>query len=75
MGPVHATVTLDCGRYGIEVQIGSSSEDGSESWVVSTRDADGYVTELSVECKQSMYLETVAPQNASSGTEQSVTDL
>ena len=34
-----------------------------------------YVTKLSVECKQSMFPETVAPQNASSSTEQSVAEM
>ena len=57
-----AQITLHCGRYGIEVQIDSSSGDGSKSCVVMCRGVDRYVTELSVERKQPMYPETVAPQ-------------
>ena len=68
-------LSLHYGRYGIEVQIDSLSENGSKSWVVISGRVDRYVIELSVECKQSMYPETVAPQNASSSTEQSVAEM
>ena len=43
--------------------------------VVISRRLDRYVTELSAGCKQSKYPETVAPQDASSSTEQSVADM
>ena len=72
-GPIHhAKMTLHYGRCGVEVQIDPFGGDGKKSWVVISRGVDGYATEISAGCKQSMYPETVAPQDASSSTEQSV---
>ena len=37
-GPIHnAKISLQCGRYDIEVQVDSLCEDGSKSWVVVSR--------------------------------------
>ena len=56
-----AKITSHYGRYGIEVQIDSSSGHGSKSLVVISRGVDRHVTEVSARCKQSMCPETVAP--------------
>ena len=50
----------------MEVQIDSSSGDGTTSWVVISRGVDRYVTEISAGCGMSICTETVAPQDASS---------
>ena len=75
-GPIHdAMISLQCGRYGIEAQIDSLSGDGSKSWVVISRGLDTHVSEMSVGCKQSMYIETATQQDARSGAERSVADM
>ena len=56
----------------IKVQFDSSSGDETKSWVVISRSLDRCVTETSAACKQSMYPETVAQQDASSSTERPV---
>ena len=75
-GPIHdAKITLNNGRYGIEVQIDSVSGDGTKARVVINRGGDRYVTEVSAGCKQSMYPETIAPQSESSSTQHLVADV
>ena len=68
-------VTLHCGRYGTEVQSNSLRRDESKSWVVISLGVARHVTEVSTGCKQSMYPETVAQQDASLSTEQSAADV
>ena len=60
--------------YGIEVLIESVSNNVSRSWVVISRGVEMYVTEPSVECKQSMYPDAVPVPNESLSTEQTATD-
>ena len=75
-GPIHdAKITLHCVRCGIELKIDSVTEDGTTSWVVISRGVGRYVAEASVGCKQSMYPETIAPQDEFSSTERLVADV
>ena len=68
-GPLHdAKNTLHHGRYGIEVQLDALRD-------VISRGVDSCVTEILDGCNQSMCPESVAQQNASSSTEQSVADM
>ena len=70
-----AKISLQFGRYGIEVLIDSASGDGSESWVVNSRGLERYVTEILTNCKQCMFTETATQQDASCIIEKSVVDV
>ena len=48
-------------RYGIEVKIDSTQNDGSQTWIVFSRGMDKYVTELSEENEKPIHFEEVAP--------------
>ena len=52
VGPVlEVAVTYPQGRYGIEIRIKSSCDDGSHSWVMIVNGLSEYVTEMSEETK------------------------
>ena len=51
---VDVLVTEQCNRYGIEMRIESLVQDGSQSWVVISRGVERQVTELSLDCFESV---------------------
>ena len=74
-GPIHdAKISLQFGRYGIDVQIDYIGGDGWKSWVTINRGLDRCITDISAWCKQLMYPETATREDASSCNEKSVTD-
>ena len=61
IGPVlEVLVTVHYGRYGIAINADSLAKCASEPWVVISRGVEGYVTELSLDCTEPMYVDTSA---------------